>query len=224
MPKNAIGGQMFEGMTTAKGGEYFCYLGYVHIGLESPLKENAQRFIDSLASLGAKEVVLLHADCHAMMSKMDEYGIQVPFKATHIIEYMRDYIKAYPDKVSPLNRKVAYQRPCASRYSSEVEPALDELFELIGVERAARKYDREMAQCCGSLFSRIDPERIQPMVAANIQDAVDSGAEAMVYLCPLCMGTLAKPASEKGLNPVFITQLVRMALGEIPFPASGQSA
>ncbi len=216
---DAVGGQMFEGMTTAKGGEYFCYLGYVHIGMESPLKDNAKRFVDSLASIGSREIVFLHADCHAMLSKMPEYGIQVPFKVIHIAEYMRDYLKAHPEKITPLNMKIAYQRPCASRCSSEIEPVLDEMFGLIGVERAARKYDRESAQCCGGLFARIFPEKIQPLVDANIQDAVDCRARAMIYLCPLCMGALAKPASEKGLQPIFITQLVRMALGELPVPA-----
>lgn len=218
LPDTAIGGQMFDGMTVAKGGDYFCYLGYVHIGMDSPLDQNAQRFVDSIASIGADEVVFLHADCYAMLSKMDDYGIEVPFKAIHIIEYMRDYLKANPDKVTPLDRKIAYQRPCASRYSPEIEPVLDELFELMGVERVARKYDRESALCCGGLFSRIYPERIKPMMAGNIGDAVEQGAQAMVFLCPLCMTTLSGAASEKGMKPIFISQLARMALGELPFP------
>ncbi|HDM09888.1 MAG TPA: (Fe-S)-binding protein [Desulfobacteraceae bacterium] len=218
LPKDAIGGQMFDNMTIAKGGDYFCYLGYVHIGMDSPLKANAKRFVDALASIGSKEVVLLHADCHAMISKMPEYGIELPFKAIHIVEYMKEYVQEHRGNVRPLGRKIAYQRPCASRYSTEIEPVLDELFELIGVERVERKYDRESAQCCGGLFSRIYPDRIKPMMEANIRDGIEAGADAMVFLCPLCMGALAKPASDNGLKPIFITQLVRMALGELAFP------
>jgi Fe-S oxidoreductase len=218
LPDDAVGGQMFDGMTVAKGGEYFCYLGYVHIGMDSPLKEQAQSFMDKLAAIGSHEIVFLHADCHAMINKMPEYGIEVPFKATHLIEYMRDYLKEHPEMISPLNRKIAYQRPCASRYSPEIEPALDELFELIGVERVERKYDRESALCCGGMFSRIYPDRIKPLMAGNIRDARENRAEAMVFLCPLCMVTLAKVANENDLKPIFITQLVRMALGELPFP------
>jgi hypothetical protein len=33
------------------------------------------------------------------------------------------------------------------------------------------------------------------------------------------MATLAHSAGQAGLRPLFITQLARMALGEIPFPA-----
>ncbi len=218
LPPDAVGGRMFDGMTIAKGGEYFCYLGYVHIGMDSPLKAHAQTFIDRLAAIGSSEIVFLHADCHAMLKKLSEYGVEVPFKATHLIEYMRDYVKAHPDEVSPLNRKIAYQRPCASRYSPEIEPVLDDLLERIGVERVQRTYDRESALCCGGLFSRIYPDRIKPLMAANLKDARDNQAEALLFLCPLCMVTLGKPAGEQNLKPVFITQLVRMALGELPFP------
>ena len=215
LPDDAIRGRMFDGMTVAKGGEYFCYLGYVHIGMDRPLEEHAQSFVDRLAGIGSDEIVLLHADCHAMLNKMPEYGIDVPFKATHIIEYMRNWLKAHPDQISPLNRKIAYQRPCASRYSPEIEPVLDDLFELIGVERVERKYDRESALCCGGMFSRIYPDRIKPTMAGNLRDAKENKAEAMVFLCPLCMVTLGKAADENGLKPIFITQLVRMALGEL---------
>ena len=216
LPDDAAGGRMFEGMTVVKGGEYFCYLGYVHIGMDSPLEKNAQRFIDKLAAVGSEEIVFIHDDCYAMLSKMPEYNVQVPFKPMHIVEYMRNYLKEHQDQITPLDRKIAYQRPCASRYTGEMDPVLDEAFELLGVERVARKYDRESALCCGSLFSRIDPERIKPTMAKNIQDALEAGAEAMVFLCPVCMRTLAKPALEQGLKPVFITQLARMALGERP--------
>jgi Fe-S oxidoreductase len=216
LPDDAAGGRMFEGMTVVKGGEYFCYLGYVHIGMDSPLEKNAQRFIDKLAAVGSKEIVFIHDDCYAMLSKMPEYNVQVPFKPMHIVEYMRNYLKEHQDQITPLDRKIAYQRPCASRYTGEMDPVLDEAFELLGVERVARKYDRESALCCGSLFSRIDPERIKPTMAKNIQDALGAGAEAMVFLCPVCMRALAKPALEQGLKPVFITQLARMALGERP--------
>lgn len=218
LPPEAVGGRMFDGMTLAKGGDYFCYLGYVHIGMDSPLKEHAKEFIDRLSGIGSREIVFLHADCHAMLNKMPEYGIQVPFKAIHLIEYMRDYVAAHPEQVTPLNRKIAYQRPCASRYSPEIEPVLDDLFQRIGVTRVKRTYDRESALCCGGLFSRIYPDRIKPLMAANLKDAAENQAEAMVFLCPLCMMTLAKGAGEQEMKPIFITQLVRMALGELPFP------
>lgn len=217
LPQGAIGGQMFDGLTVVKGGEYFCYIGYVHIGKESPIGQNARKFVDKLTSLEAKEIVLLHDDCYAMLTnKVQDYGIRVPFKPVHIIEYLLNYLKEHRSQITKLGKKIAYQRPCASRYTPEKDGLLDELFQLVGVERAGRKYDRRDALCCGALLTRINPEKAAKIQDENLADAKEYGAEAMVFLCPMCLTTLANPGQERGLAPVFITDLCRMALGEKP--------
>jgi len=218
MPEDTLGSKMFEDMTVVAGGDYFCFLGYVHICMDSPLVRNARRFIDNLAAIEADEIVFMHADCYAMISKMPSYNIEVPFKATHIVEYMRNYLRGHPEEITPLNLRIAYQRPCASRYSSEIEPIVDELFELIGAERVVRTYDRESALCCGSMFERIYTERIKPVQEKNIRDAIENGAEGMVFLCPFCNTTLGRSVSEAGMVPILITDLVRLSLGEISSP------
>lgn len=124
IPDGAIDGRMFEGLTIAKGGNYFCYLGFVHFGMFSPLEENAQKFVDNLASIGAKEIVFIHPDCYSMISKMQEFNISVPFKAIHIIEYMRDYLQNNSNAIVPINKKIAFQRLCVSRFVPEIEPIL----------------------------------------------------------------------------------------------------
>ena len=218
IPEGTIGGQIFEGMTIAKGGDYFCYIGFMHVGMVAPIEENARRFVDNLAAIGSEEIVFVHDDCYAMLSKMKEYDVHVPFKATHIIEYLRDYLRDHKEGIRPLNRKMAYQRPCASRYTPEMDSVLDDLFDLIGVERVDREHDREEALCCMGMVARLDPERGKHFQEMNLSDAVNAGAEAMVFLCPLCQVSLGQQAEEKGLKPVFIIELCRMALGEMNFP------
>ena len=220
VPKSALEGDLFDGMTVMKGGDYFCFLGNVHIGKASPLRENARRFIDNLAATGARRIVLFHDDCYAMVKKMPDFGIAVPFEAIHLVEYLRDYLKSNEDKITPLNRRIAYQRPCASRLSPELDPVLDEIFRMISVTRVNRKYDRQSALCCGQIFSKIYPEKIQIVQQKNLEDAVEAGVEAMVFLCPMCMVGLGHQALQRRISPIFITELVRMALGEMPFPDS----
>jgi len=218
IPDGALDGKMFEGMTKAKGGGYFCYLGFVHYGMFSPFEENARKFVDNLGAIGAKEIVFIHADCYSALSKMEEFNIHIPFKATHIIQYMRDYLKNHRESIVPINKKIAFQRPCASRFVPEIEPILDDLFELIGVERVKRKYDGKDALCCMGVLERIDTERSKRFQDMNLKDAVDAGADAMVFLCPFCQSFLGKQADERGLRTIFITELGRMALGEMEFP------
>ncbi len=174
--------------------------------------------MDNLSKTGAKEIICYHDDCYAMLNnKVKEYGITLPFRPIHIIEYLRDYVKEHEDQIKKLNMKIAYQQPCASRYTFEKDTILDELFELIGAERVRRKYDRLGALCCGlNLYSmaNVSKEVEVEWRMKNIMDAKDAGAEAMVFLCPMCISGLRGRAKGQGLEPYIISNLVRLALGE----------
>jgi hypothetical protein len=218
LPPDAISGQLFDGLTIAKGGDYFCYVGYVHAGLETPVAENAPKFIDSIAKLG-KEIIFLHDDCYAMVdAKVKDYGIEVPFKYMHIVEYMRNYLRDNKSKITRLGKKVAYQRPCASRYTPAKDIFVDEIFDLIGVERPKREYEREKALCCTGAFVKVYPSLAAEVQAKNVDDAIRCGADALITLCPMCDRVLRRPTMERGLRKIYITDLVRMALGEKAFP------
>ncbi len=213
-----IDGQLFEGLTLLKGGDYFDYFGLIHAGTPSVIKDNAQTFVDNLAKIGAKEIICYHDDCYAMLvNKVKEYKIDLPFKPIHIIEYLRDYVKEHENQIKKLNIKIAYQQPCASRYTFEKDTILDELFELIGAERVNRKYDRLEALCCGGIqgsMVNVSKEVEEEWKMKNLMDAKDAGAEAMVFLCPMCILTLRSRAKAQGLEPYIISNLVRLALGE----------
>lgn len=218
LPEGALDGQLFQGMTVVKGGDYFCLIGYVHVGKETPIERKAQRFIDNMGSLG-KEIIFLHDDCYAMVhTKVRDYGINVPFKYMHLFEYMRDYLREHRGSITRLGRTVAYQRPCSSRYTPEKDALVDEIFELIGVERPPRKYEREAALCCTTPVIRIFPELAAEIQTKNVRDAIECGAEALITLCPLCDRVLRRPTSQLGLTKIYITDLCRIALGEKPWP------
>lgn len=221
LPEGAVESRMFDGLTIFDGGKYFCYSLYLHVARESYMRKNIQRFIDNLAALKKEEIVFLHDDCYtAAFAKAREYGIEVPFKPVHIIEYLLNYVREHQAEIVPLNKKIAYQRPCISRYTPEKESMLDELFELINVERVARKHDRENALCCGGLYAEKQPDRAKKYQEININDAKAYEADAMVILCPICWLHLSQPCRDSGLPPVYITNLCSIALGEKPFPFS----
>ncbi|MFX1296523.1 MAG: heterodisulfide reductase-related iron-sulfur binding cluster [Promethearchaeota archaeon] len=213
-----IEGQLFKGITLIKGGKYFCQFGWIHVGKPSIVKKKAQKFVDKLTKTGAKEIICFHDDCYAMLtSKVQEFGITVPFKPVHIIEFLRDYVKEHSDQIKKLNMKIAYQQPCASRYTFEKDIILDELFNLIGVERVNRRYDRVNAMCCGGTMAgmkNVSKEVFNEWRMKNINDAKEHGAEAMVFLCPICALTLRNKGKSRGVEPYMLSNLVRLALGE----------
>jgi Fe-S oxidoreductase len=217
----AIQGQLFETMPLLKGKHYFCNVLFAHMGDESIMGNRLQAMVDNLAKSGAKEIVFVHDDCYAALKGIaPEYGIKVPFRPVHLFEYLRDYLKENKSKVRKLDMKVAYQRPCASRYTPEKDYLVDEIFDLIGVERVKRQYDGIDAICCGGevagpglkLFPR--GKNFEPFREKNINDAKDHGAEAMVYLCAMCFATLNKKVREAGMKNFMISDVCRLALGE----------
>jgi Fe-S oxidoreductase len=220
IPEGALKGQIFKGMTMIKGGDYYCLIGWEHYGKESLIEKYAQRFIENLASLN-KDIVFLHDDCYAMVhTKIKDYGIRVPFKYTHIFEYLRDYLREHLNSITKLNKKIAYQQPCASRYTPDKNIFLDEIFELIGVERPSRKYEHETALCCTAPIIGIRLDTAIEFQEKNVKDAIECGADALVTLCPVCDRVLRRPTGRLGLTKIYITDLCRIALGETPWPVA----
>lgn len=202
------------------GKPFFCWIMFSHMGAESIQHKHATEFVDRLASTGAKEIICFHDDCYAMLAGVaPEYGINVPFKVTHLSEYLVEYLKDHEHSLSALNFKAAYQRPCASRHTPEKEHFIDELFELCGVTRVERTFDRENAKCCAGVKLLLNAGDPKPDVEENVHDALAAGAEAIVCLCPMCLHSLEVEAGKNNLPLIFLGDLARMALGEIPRPA-----
>ena len=209
-------GRLFEGCTFLKGGDYESALGAIHVGTEQPLREKLVTKIEALASTGFGEIVMFHDDCYAAYTtKALEYGISVPFRVKHYVEYLKDYLIAHKEEIVPLKRNVAYQQPCSSRYTPWMDAHLDELFDLCGVSRVRRKYDRTNAICCGSpIGPHLGTEACAEVKAKNIADAKSYDADALVFMCPFCALQMREEVAEADLEPIFLTNLVRMALGE----------
>ena len=57
------------------------------------------------------------------------------------------------------------------------------------------------------------------MLFRSIGDAAGAGAEELVFICPACISVMRATCRKMGLEPIYITQLVKRALGEDLGPA-----
>lgn len=190
---SGVEGPMFEGMSIVRGRHFFCNVMFPHLGKASIMHDTVQSVVDRYASLNVDEIIFLHDDCYSLMTSVaPKQGIELPFRPVHIFEYLVNYLKEHKNSITPLNMKIAYQRPCASRLTPWKDPMLDEIFELIGVERVARKYDGLDSLCCGQNMKGIvgRGEKYPEYQNVNVMDAQENGAEAMVFLCPMCLDAL----------------------------------
>ena len=80
------------------------------------------------------------------------FGIDVPFESIHLFEYLYNKLLEMKDEIKPLGYKVAYQRPCSSRLSSDKHPYVAKIFDLIGVEAVDRTYVMRMRCAAGPRF------------------------------------------------------------------------
>ena len=219
-PQGTLESRMFRGMTVVRGKRYASLVGMGHMGGASLAERYGQKVIEGFAHLG-KDIVYIHNEGYVLAHvKAKELGINVPYKYMHLFEYMRDYLRSNKNDITMLNKKVAYQPNCAVRWIPEQNIWLDEILELIGVERVSRKYEGLNALCCGGPALAVNKDLGLNMQKENIKDALDNHAEAMIIICPMCDAMMHDQISKAGLPKIFITDLCRMALGEISWPAN----
>ncbi len=217
--KEAIKGKLFEDCDVVRGRHLFCNLVYLHFGMISVIKERAPKIIENMSMLGAEEYVLYHDECYGFYNHFAKaYGIEIPFKTIHLFEYLYERLKEMEDEIRKLNVKVAYQRNCSNRLCGETDKILDKIFVLMGVERVEREYDRENALCCGAAFVLQRREDLaEEFKRKNVEDIVSSGAEMAVFNCPMCYQTLGRSLAARGVTPIMVSELCKLAIGEEPF-------
>jgi Fe-S oxidoreductase len=217
-PEGTLDSQLFKGMTVVRGYDYANLAGNVHMGGESFVGKYGQRVLDNLASLG-KDIVFIHNEGFVLPEvKAKEYGFKVSFKYMHLFEYLRNYLRDHKNSISKLGKKVAYQANCATRWMHEYDTFLDEIFELVGVERPPRQYERLNALCCSAPLINTNRELAIDIQRKNFEDAIECGADAIITSCPICDRVFRRPSAQFGLPKIFITDLCRIALGEKLWP------
>ena len=193
--RSLIGGKLFEDVSHSylMGQEFFCNVVYLHFAKTSVIKERLPKIVENIANQGVKDLICLHDECYGSFKSLaPAYGIEVPFKTTHYFEYLYNKLKEYEDEIKPLEMNVAYQRPCSSRLTPEKEHFVDDIFDLIGVERVEREYDRENALCCGEVIRMLKGYKLaDDLQKRNIDDMITAGAEACIFNCPMCFTWLS---------------------------------
>jgi Fe-S oxidoreductase len=211
-------GEIFKDVAPAAvfGAEFMCPAVHTHFARMSVIKERLPIVIENFVKLGVKEVICLHDECYGTFTAIaDAYSIDVPFKPVYYMDFLLSRMKEMKDRITPLGIKAAYQRPCSNRLIPDKYPLVREILDLIGVELPERVYQGENCLCCGEILRSVSGYRLADDVQQrNLNDMVASGASHCVFNCPACQGSLSEKVAKKGLKPVHIIDLCKMAIGE----------
>ena len=141
MLQGCIRGTLFEGASTISGSDIFCNVMWLHFAKNSVIRERLPRVIDNIMNFylresGVDELICFHDECYGTYTRIaPAFGIEVPFKPVHLFEYLVQRLTELRSQIRPIGEKVVYQRPCSNRLIPETQHWVDEIFELIGVDR-----------------------------------------------------------------------------------------
>lgn len=211
-------GELFADVATAVsfGAEFMCPAVHTHFARMSVIKERLPRVIENFAKLGVKEVICLHDECYATYTAIaPAYGMEVPFTPVHYMDFLLERLQELSDRIQPLGVTAVYQRPCSNRLIPDKQPLVPEILGRLGVELLQRQYQGENCLCCGEILRSVSGYRLADDVQQrNVDDMAASGAKYVVFNCPFCQSTLSEKVARKGLKPVHIIDLCKMAVGE----------
>lgn len=175
-------------------GEACCGLPMLVSGQWDAWEEIMRHNIAGMKARGVKTVV---TSCPACWLSWKQYypewakklGLEYDFEVRHYSELLADRIARGEMKFThevPL--KVTWHDSChMGRAGGIYEPPRQVLQAIPGVEFVEMEHNRDNAHCCGGVLSLLeDPEAAKRIGDMRLQEAVTTGAQALVASCPCC--------------------------------------
>jgi heterodisulfide reductase subunit D len=187
--------------------------------LGAGLREQAQGVIDHNVAVirekGAHTVVFACPSCYQMWR---EY-YPPEFKITHFTEYVFDLVRAGLVPLKELPMTVTYHDPCdLGRGAHVYEKPRQVIRSLPGVRLVEMPRNREKCACCGGggNLEMIDTDLSAAIAKEKIEEALATGAQAVVTACQQCVRTMNTYVKRNKiqLEVLDITQLIERALVE----------
>jgi Fe-S oxidoreductase len=181
--------------------------------------ETMKKNVEAIKKVGADTVVTSCPACDMMWRQIyprwaEKLGLAYDIKAKHYTEVIADQIKAgkfrFPDTGKKV--KVTLHDSChIGRVSSVYDAPRDFIRDIPGVELVEMEHNRERAHCCGSVLTLIkEPPVAAEIGKARMDEAMATGAEKLLALCPCCQFQFRVTAAKKGL-PIETIDLARFA-------------
>ena len=193
---------------------------------EEIMRQNIQNMKDA----GVDTVVTSCPACDMMWRQTypvwaEKLGIDYNITAKHYSEVVTDRIKsgefAFPQKLK--DTRVTLHDSCHIGRVSSVYDAPRDLIEAIpGVKLVEMEHNRERAHCCGSVLTLIkEPDIAADIGESRMNEAVATGADKLLALCPCCQFQFRVTADKKQvpLETMDLARFAASALGyEFPDP------
>lgn len=198
--------------------EWCCGFPLMGAGLPELAQGFADHNLDAVSDRCAKDVILACPSCYAQWIEHYDYKAK-GLNIYHATQYLNKIIKEGKLKFKELDMTVTYHDPCdLGRTMREYDAPREVIAALPGVKFVELPKNKENCDCCGGggNLEMIDAELSTNIAKAKVEEAVSTGADAVVTSCQQCVRTMLTYAKRNKvkLQVMDITQLVRKALDD----------
>ena len=204
----------------------------------------ADDMIRRLMASGAKTLVTPCSDCFATFNYLyPRMGKEMPVKVLHISQFMEKLIgEKKLELTQAVPMRVTYHDPChlgrkGEPYTGDwtgknklkrkehekrqgwfgvYDPPRNILKSIPGIELVEMERIREYSWCCGSGGGTLEafPEFSLDTARERLEEALSTGADAMVTSCPWCESIFKEAVEETGINLEIydVNDLLRLAV------------
>jgi heterodisulfide reductase subunit D len=192
--------------------EWCCGFPMLGAGLKDMFKEFMDHNLKAVREKGAKRVVFACPSCYQMWR---EY-YPTEFEIVHATQFLLELVKENRLPLQELPVTVTYHDPCdLGRGAKVYEEPREVIRSIPGVKLVELTQNRENCQCCGGggNLEMIDANLATEIAKRKIEDALGTGAQAIITSCQQCVRTMATYVrrNKVPIEVLDITQLVQRA-------------
>ena len=195
--------------------EWCCGFPLLGAGLRDHLKDNIEHNIEAVKAKGARKVVFACPSCYQMWREHYPHDVEI----YHVTQYINQLITAGQLPLKELDLTVTFHDPCdLGRGSQEYDAPREIIRAIPGAKLIEMAHNRENCLCCGGggNLEMIDNKLSGEIAKAKIDEAMGTGAQAVVTACQQCVRTMNTYIRRNKLKfeALDIVQLVQKALGK----------
>jgi len=182
--------------------------------------------VQNMREAGVETVVTSCPACDMMWRQVypiwaKKLGIDYNITAKHYSEVVVDKIKAgeftFPDNGQKETRVTLHDSCHIGRVSSVYDAPRDLIKAIPGARLTEMEHNREQAHCCGSVLTLIkDPPVAAEIGKSRMDEAIATGAEKMLAICPCCEFQFRVTAQKKQI-PIETVDLARFATSALGY-------
>lgn len=202
--------------------EWCCGFPMLGAGLRDRVKDLVEHNLKAVREKGAKKVIFSCPSCYQMWR--EHYPRE--FEIYHVTQFANELMASGQLALNDLSLTVTYHDPCdLGRGSGEYEAPRQVIRSIPGVKLVELAHNRENCLCCGGggNLEMIDAELSADIARDKIDEALQTGVQAIVTACQQCVRTMTTYArrNKVAIEVMDITQLIHKALAGKDRPDSG---